>query len=464
MQGTDTEVMNPEDADYGTDPFTLTRYLKNHCHICPKCRKECSFTADFDREKEVIDLVADCGSCGKTALVPTLGQNGDLSIYIGDSDDLYEQDQECFELKKELGAKTVKGSKKEDLGLFSRLAAAYSESHRISASVELSEQVSEEYRGHIGEEGWEDSLTQCINIVTGTYNILSGMGDSKRATELLEKYLPLTENDDSDVCLRLRYLYGESLAESDPNRSIRYLRELIEKLESMKRNGTEPGLYLIYLFKAYESLGMSLFAKNEPDKAVKSLKNAFDEINALAGAASDGLLMEFIRVTYEYSTVCVLCNKQKRGIEAAKICVKVCSGHRSASPVAYAAAVEGRVKLFLSTNMKPLPSFGDELTESIKLLKECDSPDRYAHLVTAYFLRSAVNRPEGELDREDAEEGYRILREGLSNGDIPESVAVSTLNIYVAHLDAKKDPRAAEIHKEMSDLGIWLMAPLGHQA
>ena len=454
--------MNPEDADYGTDPFTLTRYLKNHCHICPKCRKECSFTADFDREREVIDLVADCDPCGKTVLVPTLGQNGDLSIYIGDSDELYEPDKECFDLKKELSNKEVKGSKKDDLGLFTRLARAYSESHRISASVDLSELIAEEYRDHIGEEGWDDALTECINTVTGTYNILSGIEDSKRASELLEKYLPLTENNDSDVCLRLRYLYGESLAESDPNRSVRYLRELIDRLESLKRNGNGPDLLPIYLFKAYESLGMSLFARNEPDKAVKSLKNAFDEIYAIIGAASDSLLMEFIRVTYEYSTVCVLCNKQKRGVEAAKICVKTCSEHRSESPVAYAAAVEGRVKLFLSTSMKPLPSFSDELTESIKLLNECDNPDRYAHLVTAYFLRSAVNRPEGELDRDDAEEGYRILREGLSNGDIPESVAVSTMNIYVAHLDAKKDPRATEIRKELEKMGIWLMAPLGH--
>ncbi len=452
--------MNSEEIDYGfANPFTLTRYLENYCHICPKCREECHFDVTFDPEKEIIDLVAVCDSCGKTVLVPTLDTDENLSIHIKDTDEFYEPDQECFELKEELGDATVSGSGKETLELFTELSEGYANTHRISASIDLSIQIVEEYKKHINEDGWDGALDDCFREITRVYNRSYCTNKLERVSELLKEFLPLAEEVSTAGGFRIRNHYAESLSQDDPDASIKYHRKMIDELESMKRGGTPLCELNLYLIKSYESVGMGLLYKGDIEKSFKALKKAFDllyEICKQFDDPSETLLMELIRVTFEFSEISVLNDKLKRGIEAAKNCVKLCSKHKSDCPFPYVAAVIGKAKLVNSTESNVPPTLKSEMDESIEFLENIDDDKKYTYLATAYFLRSSLNEND-VIETEYADKGCYILQEGFSKGLIPGPIASAVVTPYLAYLDSKKDPKADEFRKEFMDMGISIM-------
>ncbi len=451
--------MNSEDIDYGyANPFALTRYLKNSCRICPKCRKECVFDAGFDQDREIINLVAICDSCGKTALVPVLDADENLSIRIKDSDDPYEPDRECFELKEKLGDATVPGSGKETLALFSGLSEKYADTRRISASIDLSVRIVGEYRKHIGEEGWGDALDDCFEEITRIYNRAFCIDKLGRVSELLKEFLPLAEGMPTAGGFRIRDHYAESLSRDDPNGSIGYRRKMIDELESMKRCGTLGGSD-IYLIRSYESLGMCLLCKGDSEKSFKALKKAFDQMYGMCeqcGDSSETLLMELVRITFEFSEMSALNGKLKRGIEAAKNCVRICSRHRSECPFPYAAAVIGKAKLVNSTDSDIPPALKDEMDGTIEFLENIDDDKKYTYLATAYFLRSSLNDKD-IIETDYADKGCRVIQEGFSKGLIPETIASASVTPYITYLDSQKDPKADRFRKEFMDIGISIL-------
>lgn len=453
--------MKSEDADYGRNPFSLVRTLRNECRFCPVCRKECTFEVDFDRDSEILHLVADCGSCGKTGLVPNFGKDGDLSIYIEDSDDTYEPDQKCFELKEKLGDRAVPGACKEDLELFSLLADGYSITCRPSAAAEMYVGIAEEYRGHIGDDDWDDAFSNCSNVAVYGCDLLSSLNRQERALELLKEYLPLAEEDKTYAGFQIRTLYGELLVNSDIDGALAYLRKLIDELESMEKGSAGPFALYEFLYRAEKQIGIIFSSTNKYEKSSKYLKKAYETAQLMVESdISKQSLMTLADASFGYSCDCFVIGKPKRGIEAVKTCVKICSRYKSEFPVSYAAAVECRVKFFLSTEMEFLPSFKSELTEAIEILKGCEDDDRYAHLISCYFLRSTMNKSDEEISKEDVDEGFHIMCEGLSAGKIPESLVTSSMSLFITYLETKKDPRAEVMRRKLTDLGIWMMPSL----
>ena len=72
--------MDDSDPYRGTNPWSLARYLRHSCYRCPVCGKDCTISAVFDPNEEVIRMESDCPECGRTVLVPSVKEDGDVLI------------------------------------------------------------------------------------------------------------------------------------------------------------------------------------------------------------------------------------------------------------------------------------------------------------------------------------------------------------------------------------------------
>lgn len=452
--------MNESDPYRGTNPWSLARYLRNGCSRCPVCRLPCGFDITVDRNEETISMVSDCGNCGSTALTPYIGEDGDLVIMNGDS--VYEPDQKCFEISGRLGDLVPAGKGMKELAELSEVAAAYAETRRSNASVELGKKIASEYRANIGKEGWEGADNLCLAQCTATASVLVGFGDNKKALELFDEYLPLTEGNDSGKSFAFILARAFSqFSEGDPKEPTAAVRAAIQSLDRMKSENRLPADDPFVRSRAYEALGFLLSAKNDKTGAMKALKKSLEEArDVVAKDTTEDGLRWMNRCSREYAFACFQADMKKRSMEALKDSVKICAANRAKFPSAYAESLLER-GMFISDSGADIPPYlrGD-MDEAIAILGKPDGGGRYDPLLpVAYYYRSMTGADKEKLDPEDLGKAYAIIRDGVKTGDVPDSVLSSVVDTYVVYLDANDEETAKTVRRELAELGIWVRPP-----
>ena len=410
-------------------------------------------------------MASECGKCGRIALTPYIEKDGDLVIMNRGS--VYEPDQECFEVSERLGDLSPAGKDKEGLSQLSKVAATYSETRRANASVELGKRIASEYRANRGKEGWEDADDLCLAQCTSTASVLVGFGDNKKALELFDEYLPLTEGNESGKSFAFILARAFSqFSEGDPKEPTAAVRAAIQSLDRMKSENRLPSDDPFVRSRAYEALGFLLSAKNDKTGAMKALKKSLEEARDVVskGTTEDGLRW-MNRCSREYAFACFQADMKKRSMEALKDSIKICAANRSKFPSAYAESLLER-GMFISDSGSDIPPYlrGD-MDEAISILGKSDDEGHYDPLLpVAYYYRSMTGADKEKLDPVDLEKAYTIIRDGVKTGDVPDSVLSSVVDTYVVYLDANDEETARNVRKELAELGIWVRPPAKKKA
>ncbi len=452
--------MDTADPYRGTNPFSLARYLRNSCTLCPVCRGASTFAAEFQRDDETILITSDCPECGKRTLSCLVKEDGDLAIFCGEEE--YEPDRRCYEVAQELGDLDPAGKDPEGLGMLSEVAAAYSETRRGAASAELGRRIASEYRGNIGKEGWEDAKDMCLAQCSATASVLVGFNDNEKALELFDEYLPLTEGNDSGKAFAFILARAFSqFAEGDPKEPTAAVRAAIQSLDRMKAENRLPADDPFIRSRAYAALGFLLSAKNDKTGSMKAMKKSLEDARAVVArdTTEDGLRW-MNRCSREYAFACFQADMKKRSMEALKDSVKICAANRSKFPWAYAESLLER-GMFISDSGADIPPYlrGD-MDEAIGILSKPDENGRYDPLLpVAYYYRSMTGADKEKLDPGDLEKAYTIIRDGVQKGEVPDSVLSSVVDTYVVYLDANDEEKAGSVRRELAGLGIWVRPP-----
>lgn len=437
--------MVASDPYRGSNPWSLARYLRNSCRYCPRCRKTCSFDISVDRQEELIRMASECERCGRIVLEPSVEENGDLLIRTG-SGETYEPDARCASIISGTGGTETAGKDRDTLSRLSEAAEIYSETRRGNRSVELGRNIAYEYRSHIGEPGWEDAKELCLAQCTATASVLVGFNENSKALELFSEYQPLTEGDESGKAFA--FILSQSFsqfAEGDMKTPVASIRNVIASLDRLRSENRLPANDPFIRSRAYEALGFLLSAKNDKTGAMKAMKKSLEDAeDVLSTEVTEDGLRWMNRCAREYAFACYQADMKKRSMEALKNSIRICSANRAKFPAAYAESLLER-GMFISDSGSPIPPYlrGD-MDEAISILSRPDGSGRYDPLLpVAYYYRSMTGPDKEKLDPEDLEKAYTIIRDGVRNGDVPDSVLSSVVDTYTVYLDANDGAKAS---------------------
>lgn len=452
--------MDVSDPLRGSNPWSLARYLKNNCRYCPRCRNVCDFDISVDRQEETVRMSSDCKDCGRTVLEPSIEENGDLLIQADGR--TYEPNAECASILSETGGIDTVGKDRGTLSDLSRVAEIYSETRRGNRSVELGRRIASEYRSNIGKSGWEDAKELCLAQCTDTATVLVGFNENSKALELFSEYQSLTEGDESGKAFA--FILSQSFSrftEGDMKTPVASVRNVIASLDRMRSENRLPEDDPFIRSRAYEALGFLLSAKNDKTGAMKAMKKSLEDAEEVLSKniTEDGLRW-MNRCAREYAFACHQADMKKRSMEALKNSIRICAANRAKFPGAYAESLLER-GMFISDSGSPIPPYlREDMDEAISILGKPDDSGRYDPLLpVAYYYRSMTGPDKEKLDPADLEKAYTIIRDGVRNGDVPDSVLSSVVDTYTVYLDTNDEPKAMDVRKELAELGIWVRPP-----
>ncbi|MCQ2085141.1 MAG: hypothetical protein MJZ21_03220 [archaeon] len=455
--------MDSSDPYRSTNPWALARFLKTSCSCCPVCRQHCSFEISVDRDEELIKMAAVCEKCGRTELVPYIDEGTNVRIAVGNTEDLYEPDAKCHTLLESVKDKPVEGADADTLGSYSEIAKIYDETRRRGASVELGKKIAAEYRSNIGKEGWDNAIDKCLAQISASATVHINAGDNKKALELYNEYLPLTENNESGQAFAFILARAFSLF-SDENfkEATSTVRDVIASLDRMKSENRIPSDDPFVRSRAYEALGFLLSAKNDKTGSMKAMKKALEDAReTLSKNITDDGLRWMNRCSREYAFACHQADMRKRSMEALKDSIKFCAACKVKFPWAYAESLLERAMYISDSGIDLPPYLRDNMTEAIELLGKPDENGKYDPLLpVAYYYRSMTGADKEKLDLDDLEKAYTIIRDGVKSGEVPDSVLSSVVDTYTTYLDLNDEKKAMEIRRELSEMGIWVRPPV----
>lgn len=454
-------MMELSDPYRGNNPMSIARYLRYACTRCPICREKCDFEIVFDRDDETVHVTSICEKCGKTSLIPSISEEGDVEIVFEGLATEYEPDQNGYELKRSLDGRPVEGADRNTLRTYSEYAKVLATTKRPSRSVLIGKAVASEYRSRTGQEGWEDAYDLCLGQVTATATVLTDTGKNDEASELFNEYLALSKEHKSGRSFAFILAWAYCLfAEGDAKTPTAPVRETISDQEKMRSENRLPADDPFILSRAYEALGVLLSAKNDKKGSAKALKKALDDSRSILekNVTEEGLEWRN-RCAREYAVACYWTDMRKRGTEALKESVKFCSNYKDRFPLAYADAILEKAMSHVTTDQDFPPHMREDMTEVIGIL-ERTGLGRYTHLPNAYYYRALTGPDKDKLDLDDLKSAYDILLEGVISGKVPDSVAISVMDTYVGYLEKEDDPRSDDVRRELAGIGIWVHPPI----
>ena len=439
--------MDDSDPYRGTNPWSLTRYLRHSCSRCPVCGKDCEMSAVFDPNEEIIRMESECPACGRTVLVPSVKEDGDILIEV--SGKVYEPDRECAELLRTVEGKEVEGSDAETLKVFSKIAARYAETRRPSAAVETGKRIASEYRSR-------NEVSECLAQVSATASVLVDSNQNMKALELYEEYLPLTENNESGYAFSFILAHAFSqFVDGDLKSATSSVRRAIQSLDRMKSENRLPADDPFIRSRAYEALGLLLSSSNDKTGAMKALKKSVeDSREVLEREVTEDGLMWMSRCSREYAFACHQANMGKKSMEALKNSIKLCSNSRDKFPKAYAESLLERAMFVCDSNIAIPPNLRQDLDEAISIFEKLSAERCDPLLPIAYYYRSLTGADKEKLDTDDLGKAYALIRDGAVKGHVPDSVLTSVVDTYVTYLDANDESKAEEVRKELAEMGI----------
>ncbi len=439
--------MDEPDPYRGTNPWSLARYLRHSCRRCPVCGRDCDIDAVFDPEEEVIRMESSCPGCGRTVLVPSVTEDGDILIEA--SGRTYEPDRECCELLGRTDGKTPEDADLGSLELFSGIAARYAETRRPSASVELGKRIASVYRS-MGER--DLSLRQAA----ATASVLVDSNQNMKALELYEEYLPLTENNESGQSFSFILAHAFSqFVDGDIKSATSAVRRAIQSLDRMKAENRLPADDPFIRSRAYEALGLLLSSSNDKTGAMKALKKSVeDSREVLEKEVTEDGLMWMSRCSREYAFACHQANMGKKSMEALKNSIKLCSNSRDKFPKAYAESLLERAMFVCDSGIAIPPNLRQDLDEAISVFERISPGKCDPLLPIAYYYRSLTGADKDKLDTDDLGKAYALIRDGAVSGHVPDSVLTSVVDTYVTYLDANDENKAEEVRRELAEMGI----------
>ena len=446
--------MDESDPYRSTNPWSLARYLRHSCYRCPVCGKDCTISAVFDPNEEVIRMESDCPKCGKTVLVPSVKEDGDVLIETDKG--IYEPDRECAEL---LSKVDTDDTAPESLGVLSKIAARYAETRRPAAAVELGKRIASAYRS-------QNMIDECLKQASATASVLVDSNQNMKALELYEEYLPLTENNESGYAFSFILAHAFSqFVDGDLKSATSSVRRAIQSLDRMKSENRLPADDPFIRSRAYEALGLLLSSSNDKTGAMKALKKSVEESREVLekGTTEDGL-MWMSRCSREYAFACHQANMGKRSMEALKNSIKLCSASREKFPKAYAESLLERAMFVCDSGIAVPPYLRQDLDEAIAVFERI-SPEKCDPLLPiAYYYRSLTGADKDKLDADDLRKAYELIRDGAVKGHVPDSVLTSVVDTYVTYLDANDEKRAGEVRSELAEMGIHVRPMMKKQA
>lgn len=439
--------MEGDDPLGGRNPFALARIVRSGNAPCPVCGRKCSVEASVRNEELIVSAL--CGECGKThPLRPSVGEDGDLHLFSGDSEYLPTWAEH----------REPAGDEKGNCGIEETIIPELVRTGRRYAAVQRGKALAERYASHIGGDGWPDAVRLCLEQVAETAFTMIEAGSVSDGIALFEKYLPVADSDSTSV--RINFHNSLALAHlSDGNiaDSVKDIRSLTEELAAAKKDGTVPGGDPLVAARTDETLGTLLTAKRDWKGAMRAYRAAVDE--CLSMEPADDVLRFMCRVSEEFASAASQGQAEKKGTEAVKNAVKVCQSRKDDFPGAYAESLLQRARYLNSINAKD-PRMRDSMDEAISILSDPDEHGRYApQLILAYYYRSASSTSRDSLDVEDLGRAYSILRDNLISGSLPEGVMGAVSAVYVQYLDLFDPERSAAVRRELAGLGFVFPAP-----
>jgi len=446
--------MDESDPYRSTNPWSLARYLRHSCYRCPVCGKDCTISAVFDPDEEVIRMESDCSECGRTVLVPSVKEDGDVLIETDKG--IYEPDRECAEL---LSKVDTDDTAPESLGVLSKIAARYAETRRPAAAVELGKRIASAYRS-------QNMIDECLKQASATASVLVDSNQNMKALELYEEYLPLTGNSESGQSFSFILAHAFSqFVDGDIKTATSSVRRAIQSLDRMKAENRLPADDPFIRSRAYEALGLLLSSSNDKTGAMKALKKSVEESREVLekGTTEDGL-MWMSRCSREYAFACHQASMGKRSMETLKNSIKLCSASREKFPKAYAESLLERAMFVCDSGIAVPPYLRQDLDEAIAVFERI-SPEKCDPLLPiAYYYRSLTGADKDKLDADDLRKAYELIRDGAVKGHVPDSVLTSVVDTYVTYLDANDEKRAGEVRSELAEMGIHVRPMMKKQA
>ena len=436
--------MDDSDPYRSTNPWSLARYLRHSCRRCPVCGKDCDITAVFDPNEEIIRMESDCTQCGRTVLVPSVKEDGD--ILIETDKEIYEPDPECAEL---LSKADMEDTSPENLEILSEIAARYAETRRPAAAVELGKRIASAYRS-------ADMRDACLKQVSATASVLVDSDRNMKALELYGEYLPLTEDNESGQSFSFILAHAFSqFVDGDVRSATSSVRKAIQSLDKMKAENRLPADDPFIRSRAYEALGLLLSAANDKTGAMKALKKSVEDSREVLGKdVTEEGLMWMSRCSREYAFACHQANMGKRSMEALKNSIKLCSASRDRFPKAYAESLLERAMFVCDSGIAFPPYLRQDLDEAIAIFENIESERCDPLLPIAYYYRSLTGADKEKLDTEDLGKAYALIRDGAVKGHVPDSVLTSVVDTYVTYLDANDTGKAEQVRRELAEMGI----------
>ena len=446
--------MDDSDPYRGTNPWSLARYLRHSCYRCPVCGKDCTISAVFDPEEEVIRMESDCTECGRTVLVPSVKGDGDVLIKTDKG--IYEPDRECAEL---LAKADMDDTSSESLEILSKIAARYAETRRPAAAVELGKRIASAYRS-------QDMADACLKQTSATASVLVDSNQNMKALELYNEYLPLTENNESGQSFSFILAHAFSqFVDGDIKSATSSVRKAIQSLDRMKAENRLPADDPFIRSRAYEALGLLLSSSNDKTGAMKALKKSVeDSREVLEKDTTEDGLMWMSRCSREYAFACHQANMGKRSMEALKNSIKLCSASREKFPKAYAESLLERAMFVCDSGIAVPPYLRQDLDEAIAIFEKLSAERCDPLLPIAYYYRSLTGADKEKLDTGDLGRAYELIRDGAVKGHVPDSVLTSVVDTYVTYLDANDEKKAGEVRRELAEMGIHVRPMIRKQA
>ena len=429
----------------GRNPYAVARLVRSRNAPCPKCGGKAMLSGSVKGD-EVFGTCS-CPGCGDSSISVSVGADGDILMEYDGKDYL-----PTFEEKE---ASCVDSSDlRKASSLSAEAARVCARTGRPSKAVALLKSNADAFRGHVGQEGWDDAPSECIKAVIEAAEMLTEQGDPSEAISYMDGFRGIADSLASPV--RVDYMVTSAVAHlhaGDPKDSVRELRSLLEGGISQEMLSADPYVRI----RVNEALGTILLSKPDPRAAMKCYDSAIREVSKIG--TDDTSLRTLCRLSGEYAEAAVNAQLDKKATEAIKNMVRTCRASAGSFPGAYAESLLQRARYLNSIDAVD-PALRDSMNEAISILREPDGSGMYDRLLPlAYYYRSASSGKKDALDIEDLALAYGILRDGLVTGNLPDGVMQAVSETYVQYLDLFDRERSKAVRSELAGLGFVFPPP-----
>ena len=413
---------------------------------CPVCGKACKLTVVHSLTGEAVSAAAHCPECGTTPVVYGILPTGDRRLTLSDGS-VYEPSMKVYSLRE--AARGLTGS--EGLRTRLKVAEALRDDEREREAV--SECLTIEEEAFATDPLTPEVRDIGISAAFTAGRIMDWNGDSDAAAKIYGGALEHAEQSDSEdaAALRVEYVFDTSVGKPDGDAAIRAMADEIEKSGGRAYRGSIPAAVNVY-----DAMTSFYAMKGKMKQAFAAARKAAGCAEAaMAASPSEERTADLLHCLHVCSQTAYSAGNPGKGREYAKKLLRTSESLKDTDPKQYGDGILMFARIAADSDPDLIPESRKRMEELIDFLpkkEESGLPDERVAL--AYFYHS-LRKGDGELDPDDLEHAYAILRDNAFCERAARDIFMMVGTTYLVYLQDRDRARADAVRDEMRSMGLF---------